>query len=400
MRPRECGATNAGPDVYAGKEQHHDLGSQALSDVQQRATAAPADAPARTPAGTPAAWPGIVLRLSVLAGAAALAWVIAANWAGWTGAAATQTTNDAYLAADLTPMSARVAGIVTAVPIADFQQVRRGDVLAEIADADYRAQVQQAEANLAAAEANLAGIQAQRDLQRANIAAAGAAVTVVEAGLQRDEAEAERQRSLLATGSAGTRQRVEQAEANRRADLANVERSQAQVRAAFAQVAVLDAQEKQLQAARDAMRAQLDLARINLGYTRIVAPADGMVGQRQVRPGQYVGVGTQVVALVPLPNVWVIANYKETQLTNMAPGQPATVRVDAFPGRTLRGHVAGYAPASGSQFSLLPPDNATGNFTKVVQRVSVKIMIDDAGDLAPRLRPGLSVTASVHTQAP
>lgn len=339
-----------------------------------------------------------MLRLAVLAGAFGLAWAVATHWNAWTGAAATQTTDDAYLAADLTPMSARVAGIVRAVPVEDFQAVRQGDLLAQIADEDYRAQARQAEANLAAAEAQLANTQAQRGLQQANIDAAKAAVEAVEAAMQRDEAEAERQRSLLATGIAGTRQRVEQAEASRKADEANLERGRAEVRAASAQLAVLDAQIKQAEATRDARRAQLDLARINLGYTRVTAPADGVVGQRQVRPGQYVSVGTQIVAVVPLPNVWVVANYKETQLTNMAPGQPATVWVDAFPGRELRGRVAAYAPASGSQFSLLPPDNATGNFTKVVQRIPVKIVLEDAGDLAARLRPGMSVLASVHTR--
>ena len=320
------------------------------------------------------------------------------SWGTWTGSAAVQSTNNAYLSADLTPISARVAGIMRAMPITDFQTVRQGDMLAELVDDDYRAQVHQAEANLAAAEAQLANVMAQRGLQQANIAVAGAAVEAQEAGLQRDEAEFERQRNLLATGVAGTRQRVEQTEATRRAGEANLSGGHAHVRAAFAQLPILDAQEKQAEATREAQRAQLDLARINLGYTRITAPADGMVGQRQVRPGQYVAVGTQVVTVVPLPNVWVIANYKETQLTNMAPGQPATVRVDTFPGRELRGRVEGFAPASGSQFSLLPPDNATGNFTKVVQRLAVKIVLEDTGDLAARLRPGMSVVVSVHTR--
>lgn len=343
-------------------------------------------------------WPGVALRLAVLAGAAGLAWVVATRWNTWVGAAAVQTTEDAYLAADLTPMSARVAGLVREVPIQDFQTVRRGDLLAQIADDDYRAHVHQAEADLAAAEAQLANVQAQHDLQRDNIAAAGATVEAVQAALRRDEAEAERQRNLLETGVAGTRQRVEQAEAALEADRANLDRAHAQVRAAFAQLAVLDAQTKQAEAAREARRAQLDLARINLDYTRITAPADGVVGQRRVRPGQYVGVGTQVVTVVPLPNVWVMANYKETQITHMAPGQPATVRVDAFPGRELRGRVEGFAPASGSQFSLLPADNATGNFTKVVQRIPVKIVLEDVGDLAGRLRPGMSVVPSVRTR--
>ncbi len=367
-------------------------GGSAAAPVAPAPPSASGSAPLRS------AWPGVVLRLAVLAGAAVLAWVLATNWGAWTGAAAVQSTNDAYLAADLTPMSARVSGVVRSVPIQDFQTVRQGEVLAEIVDDDYRAQVQQAEANLAGAEAQLANLQAQRKLQDANIAAAGATVEAADAAMKRDKAEADRQNNLLATGVAGTRQRVEQADAAMQGDQANVERSRAEVQAAFAQMGVLEAQTKQAEATRDAQRALLELAKINLAYTRITAPADGVVGQRQVRAGQYVALGTQVVTVVPLPNVWVIANYKETQITNMAPGQPATVKVDSFPGRVLLGRVEGFSPASGGQFSLLPADNATGNFTKVVQRIPVKITLDDAGDIAGRLRPGMSVLASVQTQ--
>jgi membrane fusion protein (multidrug efflux system) len=161
---------------------------------------------------------------------------------------------------------------------------------------------------------------------------------------------------------------------------------------------VLDTQEGQLRAEAKAKKAMLDLAKINLGYTRILAPIDGMVGERGVRAGQYVRVGTQVISVVPLQNVWVIANYKETQLTRVAIGQKAEVTVDSFPGMVVVGHVDSIAPASGSQFSLLPPDNATGNFTKVVQRIAVKIAIDDAGGLADRLRPGMSVVAKIDAR--
>ena len=141
------------------------------------------------------------------------------------------------------------------------------------------------------------------------------------------------------------------------------------------------------------------MAKLNLEYTTIIAPEDGVIGQRQVKPGQLVGVGkSQITTLTPLPNVWVIANYKETQLTHMAVGQPARIPVDTFPGHTLRGHVQAFAPASGAEFALLPPDNATGNFTKVVQRISVKILIDDADGLADRLVPGMSVEASVNAR--
>jgi membrane fusion protein (multidrug efflux system) len=161
---------------------------------------------------------------------------------------------------------------------------------------------------------------------------------------------------------------------------------------------VLSAQAAQAEAAVAAQQASLQQARINLGYTRIVAPVDGVLSQRQVRPGQLVGVGGQVTTLTPLPRVWVIANYKETQLTHMRVGDRATVSVDTFPGRSLKGHVVAFAPGSGAQFALLPPDNATGNFTKVVQRIAVKIAIDDADGLVDRLRPGMSVVAKVDAQ--
>src|SRR5262249_7191749 len=157
----------------------------------------------------------------------------------------------------------------------------------------------------------------------------------------------------------------------------------------------LDSQRKQAQATLDAQQAARDLAQINLGYTRITAPVDGMVGERQVRPGQYVNVGTQVISVVPLPKVWVVANYKETQMTRVRVGQPASVTVDAFPGTVLHGHVDSWSPASGAQFSLLPPDNATGNFTKVVQRIPVKIVLDPDPAVDELLRPGMSVIATI-----
>ncbi len=162
---------------------------------------------------------------------------------------------------------------------------------------------------------------------------------------------------------------------------------------------MLAAQQGQAEAAVAAQRANLETARINLGYTRILAPQDGVLGQRQVRPGQYVGVGGQITSLTPLPRVWVIANYKETQLTHMAVGERAEIRVDTFPGKVLQGHVLAFAPGSGAQFALLPPDNATGNFTKVVQRIAVKIAIDDSAGLADRLRPGMSVVTRVEARA-
>jgi membrane fusion protein (multidrug efflux system) len=289
---------------------------------------------------------------------------------------------------------------VRSVSVGDYQRVHAGDVLVEVVDADYRAQLAQAEAGVAGAEAAIEIIAGQRGLQEANVRSAEAAIDATAATLRRYLLEEARQRNLLATGIAGTRQLVEQAEANEQQTTAQLQQVRAQADAARSQLRVLDAQARQAQAQLAAQTALRDLARINLGYTKITAPSDGMVGQRQVRPGQYVGAGTQVMALVPLPNVWVIANYKETQLGHLAIGQPATIAVDTFPGAVLHGRVDSYAPASGAQFSLLPADNATGNFTKVVQRIPVKIVITDAAGLAEKLRPGMSVIATIDTSAP
>ena len=388
-------------------------GWPAMSGAQ---TQAPAPAPASAhalaqaapqapaPAGTDAApapprtrlvW--IVVRVAVVATALGLTWLTTTRWNEWVGGRAVQETNDAYLFGDLTPLSARVAGIVTAVPVTDFQEVRAGQVLAQIEDRDYSAQLRQSEATLAGAEAQLANARAQRELQETNIRAAAAGVEQQQAAMARDVAEADRQRNLLNTGIAGTRQLVERADASARETQANLTRAQATVQGTVRQLAVLDAQVRQAEANRDAQAALVELAHINLGYTRITAPADGTVGQRQVRPGQFVAVGTQIIAVVPR-TIWVVANYKETQVGNMAPGQPVELRVDALPGRALRGHVDTFSPASGSQFSLLPADNATGNFTKVVQRIPVRILLDDLDGVADRLRPGMSVVTRVDTR--
>ena len=340
----------------------------------------------------------MLLRLGVLLGCSLAIYVVATRWNRWVGAAAVQTTDDAYLTADLTPMGARVQGLVQAVPVQDFQRVRTGDLLVQIRDDDYRAQVKLAEADLAAAQAQLSNVLAQRPLQQAIVAAANSSMAMAEAALVRDEAEDRRQQKLLATGIAGTQQLVERADAAARSSKAGLLRAHAQLQAATSQLDVIDAQEQQARAGIEGKEAGLNLARINLGYTRITAPTDGEVGVRLVRPGQYVGVGTQAIAVVSLPNVWVVANFKETQLTRVVPGMPATVEIDTFPGATLRGHVDSLSPGSGSQFALLPPDNATGNFTKVVQRIPVKIVLDDVGEIQDRLRPGMSVIASVRTR--
>jgi membrane fusion protein, multidrug efflux system len=336
-------------------------------------------------------------RILVFVVAIAIILIVSLNWNRWEGGVGWQRTNDAYLQADLTPIVAKVGGYLRELPIQDFQRVHSDQVLAQIVDDDYRAAVAQAEANLAAAHAQAATLEAQRELQLANIQAARAVVASTQAANTQNGRDRARQRSLLETGSSSVeaRERLETQQAQLAAQLAQ---NQAQARAAERQLAVLDGQIEQSKAAIEAARAALVTAKLNLSYTRISAPQDGVIGQRQVKPGQLIGVGTQITTLSPIPKVWVIANYKETQLTHMAVGQRAEVTVDTFPGHRLRGHVQAFAPASGASFALLPPDNATGNFTKVVQRIAVKILIDDPDGLGDRLVPGMSVEASVDAR--
>jgi membrane fusion protein (multidrug efflux system) len=343
------------------------------------------------------AWIFPLLRVIFVVAAGYLAWYVAGHWNRWTGAARYESTDDAFMVGDLTPLSAKVSGYVASVPVGDYQTVRKGDLLVEIDPADYRAQLAQADANLAAAQATLANLANQKDVQRALIRQAEATIQATVADLQRYALEATRQRDLLQTRIAGTQQLVEQAEDNEKRTAAQVLLNHAQLDQQKALLASLDVQEKQLAAQVRAAEAQVTLAQNNLGYTRIVSPADGMVGQRQVRPGQFVNVGTQVIAVIPLPNIWVIANYKETQMTHVRIGDAARVTVDAFPDLVLTGHVDSWSPGTGSTFALLPPDNATGNFTKVVQRVPVKIVLDAHPSLGTLVRPGMSVEARIDT---
>ena len=339
---------------------------------------------------------GLLIRIVIVAAALGLCVLFVTRWDVWTGAWTRQTTDDAYVRADITPLSAQVEGYVLRVPVNDFQLVKAGDLLVQIDDRDYQARVAQAEADLLGAQAAIENLKSRKELQHALVSQAEDVITATQADVVRTTLEANRQRALLAT-TFGTPQKVEQAVADAKRFEATLERNKAELEAARRQMAVLDTQESQLRADAKAKQAMLDLAKINVGYTKITAPVDGMVSERGVREGQYVHAGTQVISVVPLSNVWVIANYKETQLTHMAIGEKAEVTVDSFPGVVVTGHVNSISPASGSQFSLLPPDNATGNFTKVVQRIPVKIVLDPDNPLAGKLRPGMSVEATVLT---
>jgi membrane fusion protein (multidrug efflux system) len=383
--------------------------------------------------------------------AAGILILIAGSWNTWDAERASQKTDDAYVRADLTPLSTKVAGLVATVRVSDYQSVKAGELLVELRDDDFRAQVQQAEAAVAAGKEALINNQRQKELQdarivqaEAGIGAAQAEIGVAEAGVdaansmianskstidaakaevQRTSLERRRQEALMAAESA-TRQKLEQVVAaaeqfnsqlasreadlgaataqlaSRQADLAraraHLDSTKAELEAQRRQRAVLDSQELLLGADLNAKKATLALAEVNLGYTRIAAPENGIVSERKVLAGQLVGPGTQVISLVQ-KEVWVEANYKETQLRHMRAGDLAEIRVDAFPGLIFRAKVDHLSPASGSQFALLPPDNATGNFTKIVQRVPVKIVLDPGQTEAERLRPGLSVIATVRT---
>ncbi|MGJ5151938.1 HlyD family secretion protein [Bradyrhizobium sp. HKCCYLR1023] len=361
-------------------------------DAVSRATSAPTPSPATAP--------GLWARLGIplLAVIAALAFVALATtrWNAWTGNATSQSTNDAYVRADLTQLSSRVAGEVTKVAVSDFQQVKAGDLLVQIDPADYEAQVSQAEANVEAAQAGLDNLSNQVELQYATIAQAEAQQVSAGAAEVQARQEEERQQSL-SQSEAGTKQRLEQATAAYAKAQADVRASRAVIAAQRHQLEVLTGTKKQRGADLAGAKAALAAARLKLGYTRITAPFDGVVGQRQVQVGDYVNIGSSLIAVVPLPHVFVIANYKETQLTHVAPGQPVEITVDSFPGQRLHGRVERIAPASGSQFALLPPDNATGNFTKVVQRIPVRIALDGDQPLLARLLPGMSVVTHIRT---
>jgi membrane fusion protein (multidrug efflux system) len=340
----------------------------------------------------------IVWRTVTFLVAVAVLTVIATRWNRWEGDAEWQSTDDAYLQADLTPISAKVTGYIRALPVQDFERVRAGQLLAEIVDDDYRAAVAQINASIAAAAAQVEALKAQRPLQEANVRAAKATVESIEANVEQSKRDLARQAGLLKTGSSST-EAGEKLQTMHAQLAAQLDQARAQQIAASRQLDVLAAQQAQAEAAVAAQMASLQIAQLNLSYTRIVAPQAGVIGQRQVKPGQYVGVGGQVTSLTPLPNVWVIANYKETQLTHIRLGERADITVDTFPGHRLHGYVLAFAPGAGSQFALLPPDNATGNFTKVVQRIAVKIAIDDSDGLIDLLRPGMSVVARVDTHS-
>ncbi len=307
-----------------------------------------------------------------------------------------ESTDDAYVKADSTIVAPKVSGYIAKVLVGDNEKVKAGQVLAKIDDRDFKAALDQARADVAAAEASVRNIDAQLKLQQPIIEQGTADVAAAEANLKFAQEERARYDDLMKTGS-GTVQRAQQTDAALRASSAQLQHAKFGLLAAQRKIDVLTTQRAQAAAQLERARAVAEQAALNLSYTTITAPVEGTVGARSLRVGQYVQAGTQLMAVVPLDAVYVVANFKETQLTHMRPGQPVELHVDSFRNTTLRGHVDSLSPASGLEFALLPPDNATGNFTKIVQRVPVKIVLDDHS-LTGLLRPGMSAVPVVDTK--
>jgi membrane fusion protein (multidrug efflux system) len=331
-----------------------------------------------------------------VAGAALLASIGAAGYGHhwWTVGRFIETTDDAYVGGDVTVIAPKVAGFVADVAVTDNQSVHVGDLLVKLDDRDYRAALAKAAATVAGQQATLANLDATRRLQLAVIAQAQAELAATAAEISRSRYDVERYRDLAQTQAASV-QRFQQADADYRKALAADTKARAVLEAAQEQLNVIDTQKQQAAAALAAALAEHDTAQLNLGYTELRAPIDGVVGNRSARAGAYATVGAQLISLVPAHGLWVDANFKESQLADMRPGMPATIEADVLPGQAFHGHVASLAPATGAVFSVLPPENATGNFTKIVQRVPVRVALDGDASMLGKLRPGLSVTASV-----
>jgi len=315
----------------------------------------------------------------------------------WTTGRFTQTTDDAYVGGDVTVIAPKVAGFISQLAVVDNQQVHAGDLLLKLDDRDYRAVLAKAEAAVAIQKAALVNLDATRNLQDAVVAQARAGIAAAEAEITRTHDDQVRARDLLAS-QVESMQEFQKTEADYKTAVANGDKARATLVAAQRQLEVIATQKQQVQAALEAAAAERDLAQLNLGYTELRAPMDGVVGNRSAKVGAYATTGSQLISLVPARGLWIDANFKENQLAQMHPGSPATVTIDLLGGKKFHGHVVSIAPATGAQFSVLPAENATGNFTKIVQRVAVRIRIDDEAATSGQLRPGLSVTAKVNTK--
>src|SRR6185312_5424210 len=307
------------------------------------------------------------------------------------------STDDAYVKADSTIIAPKISGYIAQVLVGDNQKVEAGQALARIDDRDFKTALNQARADVAASQAAIRNFDAQIELQQPLIQQQAAEVEAAEANLKFAQEERARSDALMKSGS-GTVQRAQQTDAALHAQTAQLQQGKAGLIAANKKIEVLATERAKAVAQLDHAHAVEQQAALNLSYTEITAPVSGTVGARSLRVGQFVQAGTQLMAVVPLDAVYVVANFKETQLTHVRNGQPVEIRIDSFHGTKLKGHVDSLSPASGLEFALLPPDNATGNFTKIVQRVPVKIVLDDH-NLTGLLRPGMSAEPTVNTKA-
>jgi membrane fusion protein, multidrug efflux system len=332
---------------------------------------------------------------------ALLLFASAAVWYGyrwWTVGRFIETTDDAYMGGDVTVIAPKVAGFIAQVVVRDNQPVRAGDLLVKLDDRDYRAMLAKATAAVDAKQATLANLDATRRLQEAMVVEATARVGATDAEIVRARDDAARYRQLSSSGAASI-QGLQKANADYKKALASGQEAEAARTAAERRLDVIDAERQQTRAALAEAAAERDLAELNVGYTELRSPIDGTVGNRAARNGAYAAVGTQLISVVPAHDLWVDANFKEDELARMTPGQTATVIADVLPGKVFHGHVASLAPGTGAIFSVIPPENATGNFTKIVQRVPVRITLDDPDARLGSLRPGLSTTVSVDTRS-
>ena len=355
--------------------------------------------PSVSPVPAPVAKPTGRLRRVLLTGVAVAA-LAGASWYGldyWTSGRFLVSTDDAYVRADNTTIAPKVSGYLREVLVGDNEHVKAGQVLARIDERDFKVALDQARADVTAAKATITSKQAQLEVQQSVIAAAKATIEVDIANKTFAGQENKRYTDLAATGY-GSQQNAQAAQSKNAGAEAAIARDQANLVSALKQVDLLKAEIAQAEAAAARASALQAQAELNLGYTTITAPIDGVVGNRTLRVGQFVQAGTQLMSLVPASGAYVIANYKETQLTHVHEGQPVDVSVDMFPGQIVHGHVDSLAPASGQEFALLPPDNATGNFTKIVQRIPVKIVLE--GGTPIELRPGMSVVPHISTKSP
>ena len=335
-----------------------------------------------------------LILLTLAIAALVFAGLYAAHW--WTAGRFIEETDDAYIGGDVTVIGPKVAGYIEEVLVTDNQKVQAGDVLIRLDSRDYRAHLAKAEGAVAAEEALLANLDATEQLQQAVIGQARAGIAATGAETARSRDDDARYKKLVGSNAVSV-ESAQRANATFKTAQALSARAQAELLAAQRQLNVIATQKQQARAALMQARAERDLAQLNVGYTELRAPIDGVIGNRRARVGAYAQAGSQQLSVVPASGLWVDANFKEDQLAHMTPGQRVVIHADVLSGQVFHGHLDSLAPASGSQFSVLPPENATGNFTKIVQRVPVRIRLNASADTGIEWMPGLSATVDVDT---